>query len=312
MNKKNETNLRHIQARAKQHETKVNEILDGYSGLIKKTKIEGGVRKDEEKYIKENTEKHTEATRRLLAAEASAFAREVRNDAKELKEELIANISHPISAAVFSQLTTMRTFGIKPSRLQIENMLDLNGGNLLGLQAIDAVLTETGSQYTLQYFDVADYEADLAVLEHLAENADHFVPLDHHAAGCNVYRGENQTLKRADGQEVKTGFVWDSIALIQRNAAISSDLEKISGMVQRWSADVSTEIMNKASAAVKAEAAEQAKLEGKPVPNDPDPESTVTITDGSENGTALAREIGQETAREYSAVQALRDSHFVR
>lgn len=309
MNKLNETTLKHIVTRAKQYQGKVSEILDGYTSMMEKTKHEAAIRKDETEYISANQKKHSEATRHLLQKEQEAFASEVRNASKELKGQLIDALSQPVHVAVNQQLTLMHTFGIAPSRTQLENLIDLNGGNMLGLQAINALLTETKAPYTVKCFDVGDYERDLATLEHLAENSDHYIPTDHHSAGCDVFRGTNQTIKRYDGMEVSTGFEWDSVSLLMRSTDVSNDVKKIGDMTQRWSADVSTEIMDRASAAVKEEAAKQAEAEGKPAPADPDPVSTTTIEQAEDDATALARELGQQNAK---AVEALHAGHYVR
>ena len=311
MNKLNETTLKHIVTRAKQYQGKVSEILDGYTSMMEKTKHEAAIRKDEAEYISANQKKHSEAARRLLQKEQEAFASEVRNASKELKGQLIDALSQPVHVAVNQQLTLMHTFGIAPSRTQLENLIDLNGGNLLGLQAINALLTETKAPYTVKCFDVGDYERDLATLEHLAEHSDHYIPADHHSAGCDVFRGTNQTIKRYDGMEVSTGFEWDSVSLLMRSTDVSNDVKKIGDMTQRWSADVSTEIMDKASAAVKEEAAKQAEAEGKSVPADPDPESTVTIKQAEDDATALAREIGAERAQ-HDKVNDLIQQHYAK
>lgn len=313
MNKLNETTLKHIVTRAKQYQGKVSEILDGYTSMMEKTKHEAAIRKDEAEYISANQEKHSEATRHLLQKEQEAFASEVRNASKELKGQLIDALSQPVHVAVNQQLTLMHTFGIAPSRTQIENLVDLNGGNLLGLQAINALLTETKAPYTVKCFDVGDYERDLATLEHLAENSDHYIPTDHHAVGCDLYRGTDKVIKRYDGQEVHTGFEWDSVALLLRNTSVDNDVKRIEEMKQRWATDISTPIMDRASAAVKEEEAEQARVEGKPVPTDPDPERTATVQDTSAEteAIALARKLGQEKSGNIAAYRA-NMPHFVK
>lgn len=308
MNKQNELTLKHITTRARQYANKISEILDGYNVQMEKTKNEAKVRKDEHEFIATNQKKHSEAARRLLQKEQETFASEVRHSAEELKKQLIDSLSQPVHLAVNQQLNIMHTFGIAPSRTQLENLIDLNGGNLLGLQAINALLTETKAPYTVKCFDVGDYERDLATLEHLAENSDHYIPTDHHAVGCDVYRGTDKVIKRYDGQEVHTGFEWDSLALLLRNTSVVSDVRLIEEMAQRWSADISTPIMDAASDAVKEEAAKQAEAEGKPAPADPDPESTTTIEQAEDDATALARELGQQNAK---AVEALHAGHYV-
>lgn len=128
MNKKNELLLKGITTRAREYSAKVTDILTGYADLVEKTKREGAVRKDEEIFIAENTKKHTEATRRLLASEASAFADDVRHSAEELKDQLVQTLFRPMNVALLQRLTTMHEFGIAPSRLELETMIDQNAG----------------------------------------------------------------------------------------------------------------------------------------------------------------------------------------
>jgi len=313
MNKQNELTLKHITNRARQYANKISEILDGYNVQMEKTKNEAKIRKDESEFIATNQKKHSEATRRLLQKEQEAFASEVRHDAETLKDQLEQTLFRPLSAAFIQQITTMRTFGIAPSKMQLEILLSMNAGNLLGLKVLNALLKETNSKFTVQFYDVTDYESDLATIEHLAENSDHYIPTDHHAVGCDLYRGTDKVIKRPDGQEVHTGFEWDSVALLLRNSAVDGDVKAIESMVQRWSADVSTAIMDKASASIKAEAAEQARVEGKTAPDDPDPESTATVQDTSAEteAIALARKLGQEKSGNIAAYRA-NMPHFVK
>lgn len=311
MNKQNELTLKHITTRARQYVNKISEILDGYNVQMEKTKNEAKVRKDEHEFIATNQKKHSEAARRLLQKEQETFASEVRHDAETLKDQLEQTLFRPLSAAFIQQITTMRTFGIAPSKMQLEILLSMNGGNLLGLQAVNAMLKETNSKFTVQFYDVTDLEHDLEVIEHLAENADHFIPTDRHAIGCDLYRGTDRVVKRPDGQEVHTGFEWDSVALLLRNTSVNSDVKEIENMVQRWSADISTPIMDAASAAVKAEQVEQARVEGKTAPADHDPESTVTIEKTDDDAIALAKKIGREMAGNDAMFQQMKE-HYSR
>lgn len=309
MNKQNELTLKHITTRARQYENKISEILDGYTVQMEKTKNEAKIRKDESEFIAANQKKHSEAARRLLSKEQETFASEVRHDAETLKDQLEQTLFRPLSAAFIQQTTTMRTFGIAPSKMQLEILLAMNGGNLLGLQVVNVLLKETNSNYTVQFYDVGDLEHDLEVIEHLAENCDHYVPTDRHAIGCEVYRGTDRTVKRPDGQEVHTGFEWDSLALLLRNTSVNRDMEKIEEMSQRWAADVSTPIMDSASAAVKAEQVEQARVEGKSAPADPDPATTVTIEKTENDAIALAKKIGRENAGNDAMFQQMKERY---
>ena len=308
MNKKNELLLQGITTRARQYSAKVTDILTGYNAMVKKTREEGKIRKDEETFVAENTKKHSEAARRLLAAEASAFAADVRHSAEELKDQLVQTLFRPMNQALLQRLTVMHEFGIAPSRLELETMLDQNAGNLLGLKSIDTLLTKTKASYKLVFYDASTYENDLNVIESLARDADHFVPTEMHSAGCDVYRGQPQTIKRPDGIEAQTGATWDSIALLMRNTAITSATKKIEEMTQRWSADISTSIMDSASAAVKAEEAEQARIEGKPIPA-ADPASTATIEKRADAAIEFAREVGKQNAK---AIDTLQAGHYAR
>ena len=306
----NEMILKRIFERTRRYSEKVGDILSEYETLASKIKTEGAMRKDEETFVEENTAKHTKETRGLLAKEAALFAQDIRNDAQKLRDQLSETLFRPLNTALVAQLDTVQKFKVKPTKLQIETMIQMNGGNLLGLQAIEAVLTETKADYSLKYHGVRDYEADLAAIEHLAASADHFVPMEHHQSGCEVYRGQNQVITRQDGTEYQTGFTWNGVGLLQRNANVRADVEKIDSMVQRWTADVSTEIMDKASAVFKAKVAEQAKAEGENADNTPDPESTVSVNDGADD-TAIAATLGEQKAANSAAYNEAM-SHYMR
>lgn len=71
--------------------------------------------------------------------------------------------------------------------------------------------------------------------------------------------------------------------------------------------------MDAASDAVKKEEAEQARVEGKSAPADPDPATTVAVQDTSAEteAIALARKLGQEKSGNIAAYSA-NMPHFVK
>lgn len=310
MNKKNELLLQGIKNKAELYTKKVSDTLEGFNAMMERTKNEGAVRKDEKEYIRENSAKHTAATRAILEKTASTFASEVRNAAEELRNQLLDSLSHPVPDAVVQQLDVMSRFGIKPTKTQIENLIDLNGGNILGLEAISSVLTASGSEYKVNFHDVCDYETDLEALEHFAQAADHFVPLDHHHAGCMVYDGQQREMTRPDGTRYASGYTWDSISLIGNQTAFVSHLPELDEMTARWVADVTTVEMNEVSAKIKEEEAEAARAAGKDIPDEHDPVSTVTIEKTDDDAVRLAKSIGAEKAGNSSMAQVMRD-HYV-
>lgn len=311
MNKKNELLLQGIKSKAELYTKKVSDTLEGFNAMMERTKNEGAIRKDEKEYIRENTAKHTAATRAVLEKAASTFTSEVRDAAEELRNQLLDSLSHPVPAAVIQQLDILSKFHIKPTKTQIENLIDLNGGNILGLEAISSVLTASGSEYKVNFYDVADYEADLQTMERVAQTADHYVPLPCHHAGCMVYDGQRREMTRPDGTRYASGYTWDSVSLIGNQTAFDSHLSKIDEMTTRWVADVTTVEMNEVSAKIKEEEAEAARAAGKDIPDEHDPVSTVTIEKTDDDAIALAKKIGAERAGNGSMAQVMRD-HYVK
>ena len=311
MNKKNEYLLQGIKSKAELYTKKVSDTLEGFNAMMERTKNEGAIRKDEKEYIRENSAKHTAATRAILEKAASAFASEVRDAAQELRNQLLDSLSHPVPAAVIQQLDAMTKFHIKPSKTQVENLIDLNSGNLLGLECIASVLTANGSDYKVIFHDVSDYEADLQTLERVAQTAYGYVPLDHHHAGCMLYDGQQREMTRPDGTRYASGYTWDSVSIIGNKTAFESYLSEIDEMTTRWVADVSSVEMNEVSAKIKEEEAEAARAAGKDIPDEPDPVSTVSIQKTDDDAVRLAKSIGAEKAGDSSMAQVMRD-HYVK
>ena len=314
MNAKNKQIIESILHRCKQYDVKVDAILSHYADKMKETETQ--VRHYKEEYAKtviaEQQKKLVSDARRLLEAEYEEFVSDTRRDAEELRSQLMVHFMRPCKDTFIQQLQIIKDFGIKPSRIQLEVLIEMNNGNSLGLQSLAAVLETNKSDYAIKFTAMEQYENDLETIERLCRNADHFVPHDQHSAGCAVYRGQPITYYRTDGSTYENGATWDSISLISCNAAMNSAVSEIEAMRDRWAADVSTEIMDRASAEFAKERAQESADMGLKLPEEPDPVSSTSIEPSKNHVIEIAKSIGRETAAGKAAAAAIKDSGHIK
>ncbi len=304
MNAKNRIIIEKIILRAKSYSGKVQSILDTYSAENSKI-LETSKRYKEEfgqSFISQHKPELVRKTRLALDQAQKTFAEDTRHDAEDLKNELQLHFMRPLKDDFHKALSVMNDFGVKPSRIMLETLLEQNNGNSLGLMALEAVLEKNGSNFRIGHNEPEQFEKDLESVEKLVKSSDHFAPHEAHSAACDVWKGEKVVYYRPDGTQYTTGTEWDSISILAQNASMNDAVRRIEEMKDRWTADISTEIMDAVSETLKENERAEAKARGETYSPTPDPESTTKVDDVTRDAINVAKELGRDSAKKNAPI----------
>lgn len=184
-----------------------------------------------------------EAWDRLLTEEKARLAADVRTRTAAAQKQLSTAIGEQIPALrtelieqlrtvpnsfFIDQLKNFQTFGLQPSELDCQAMLEVNAGNLTGLKMMNKMLENVKSPFRVTGSVSTDFEKDLTSLERFASRDQLFVPdtLLHDAVEC------------FGGMDRGMGYRWDTISLLTASAFVKGFLEDIDQMEGRWSGEI--------------------------------------------------------------------------
>lgn len=144
--------------------------LLGYQTAAEEIEKTATMRIDREEYTAEHqAEAKAKAAHEISEAQA-AFSKTVRHEIGNLRNELsITAMDYP--PAHFEKLVNAYlTYGIQPTKTEIQYLLDYNNGCRLGLQILNVMLEKTGTPYRIAFTPFEAYDEDL---QRLADIADH-------------------------------------------------------------------------------------------------------------------------------------------
>lgn len=166
--------------------------------------------------------------RQSIESAKELFNKTVKTEIGELSKELGSHTMSRPSPALLDNLRTFRDFNLQPSKSDISALLEMAGGNTLGLRAVNAVLKATKSPLRVDFPDTEVFEKDLEALEKLTVNC--WTPIDYHSEGVSIFGG----LPREDFP----GFSWDSVSLLTSRAIFESQIKGLDVMSGRWVNDI--------------------------------------------------------------------------
>lgn len=271
-------------------------ILDAFTGKVKRISDEAKAYKDEKQYVAMHSEIARRDAQDALNAEESRFRSAVRDARASLESELDKAISAPVPSAFTERLAFYRTAQITPGRTEAAAMLKLAGKSLLAVNALGKLLDDTSSPVRVDAPSVADFEADVETLRQMEEAPLHHAALDHHADMSEVLKGSPMPTRTADGWQ-NIGEMWDGLPLLMLAQGVRGKLDRLQERADVWSADVSSELRERESAAVAAAKKDIAEITGEDY-NDEEPASTVTISDAADDAAIeTARELGHQNIK---------------
>ena len=296
MNIKARNLINTIADRALAYSKHVSSIFSEYEEDMSQVKRDSANYKPEyaQKLVEEKRQQFAKATKAALKRDCDTFREKTAEDIEKVRDMLLDVLAKPVPSILLNHLDVYQRYGISPSKSQIDTLLTLNQGSQLGLMAIQSVLKKNGSPYSISFIGVDQFEQDLDRLEKLAFDADHLVPLENFHAGCEVYKDDKVTIRRADGSEYNDGSNWDRIALNARQGEFFALAESLSEMANNWCDGVTNASINEASEKFIAEEKATAEENGEEF-DDPTPTPTTSVEESGSGAIELARQLGRES-----------------
>ena len=230
MNRKNKISFERIQGAVSSYQSSVTEALLHFRQADAQAKEDSKQYVDAEgRYQAQRTELVNTARQSIESAK-ELFNKTVKTEIGELSKELGSHTMNRPSPALLDNLRTFRDFNLQPSKSDISAMLEMAGGNTLGLRAINSVLKATKSPLRVVFPDTETFEKDLEALEKLTDESAVWTPIDFHHEGCAIYGGQPRPNY--------PGSTWGNTSLTIARAAYESQLKGLSDMSGRWVNDI--------------------------------------------------------------------------
>ena len=230
MNRKNKNSFERIQGAVSSYQSSVKEALFRFRQADAQAKEDSRQYVDAEgRYQAQRTELVNTARQSIESAK-ELFNKTLKTEIGELSKELGSHTMNRPSPALLDNLRTFRDFNLQPSKSDISALLEMAGGNTLGLRAVNAVLKATKSPLRVDFPDTETFEKDLEALEKLTDESAVWTPIDFHHEACAVYGGQPRPNY--------PGITWGNTSLTIARAAYESQLKGLSDMSKRWVNDV--------------------------------------------------------------------------
>ena len=230
MNRKNKNSFERIQGAVSSYQSSVKEALFRFRQADTQAKEDSKQYVDAEgRYQAQRTELVNTARQSIESAK-ELFNKTVKTEIGELSRELGSHTMNRPSPALLDNLRTFRDFNLQPSKSDISALLEMAGGNTLGLRAINSVLKATKSPLRVVFPDTETFEKDLEALEKLTDESAVWTPIDFHHEGCAIYGGQPRPNY--------PGSTWGNTSLTIARAAYESQLKGLSDMSGRWVNDI--------------------------------------------------------------------------
>ena len=230
MNRKNKNSFERIQGAVSSYQSSVKEALFRFRQADTQAKEDSKQYVDAEgRYQAQRTELVNTARQSIESAK-ELFNKTVKTEIGELSRELGSHTMNRPSPALLDNLRTFRDFNLQPSKSDISALLEMAGGNTLGLRAINSVLKATKSPLRVDFPDTETFEKDLEALEKLTDESAVWTPIDFHHEGCAIYGGQPRPNY--------PGSTWGNTSLTIARAAYESQLKGLSDMSGRWVNDI--------------------------------------------------------------------------
>lgn len=206
-------------------------VLDSFSKKEQQAREDSKMYKDENSRYKTALESLTAEARAQLDRKREEFTDAVANEVETLHKEMLSLAAERTNPAYCDLLRCFADFNIQPAKTQIEGLLQMNSGNILGLDMLNNALKKTGSTFRIENTGFAELEKDLENLSRLGELAKNYSPIENHSQLCKLYVGT----PRLGANGADTGSSWDSVSLIVQRGSFENAIKSLDEMSKRWS-----------------------------------------------------------------------------
>ena len=237
--KKIESSFAALQASADTFKNAVRLAFKQYQTADNLAKQQSREFKDENAKYESARSAAASTTRATVGMIERSFTDTVRREAGTLRNELKSLTQTEPAPELLNALRTYRDYHIQPSRTELDHLLELSNSAPLALQAIQNVLRDVGSPFSLDFVTVAEREKDLVFLDKLSQGGFHWSPQNAHSQACRVWESEP-----IPGQP---GRNYDNMSLIIARSAFEDNLKTLAGMVPRWTENAAPKVVEKSS-----------------------------------------------------------------
>jgi hypothetical protein len=285
--------------------------------------------KDEKRILADKRTKLASKAREEITHQGAELGEVAARCARDLNECVQDHLRHPIPAATEKLLAMYSGYNLKLSYSEVEALLTVNGGHILGLRAINAMLKETGSKYKVNFIPLETYEKDVSDLARFAMLAEYepAIPVEYLPEAVLIFGGQKETeivpkqanpdkndynatgdtlrvnelVKAAhvhriiNGQVVETQQDMDFIYLNAASVAFGDLNERITGNSEKGKTGMAQYWA--------ADIGHTVDDIGYTDDTTPDPVSGTKIEDATTPGEELGHEMGEEAAKHNSPVQ---------
>ena len=232
MNRNAKTAFTTIQGAATAYRAAVAEILVKYRDADERAKLDAAKYKDEQTIYAEKHSALVADARQQLDAARDKLGEIVKGEVDTLRGVLKDHVCIRPGNLFSDALRCYVDYDLQPTATEIEAMMELNGGTMLGLRMMNAALEKVHSDFRIEYTDATAFERDISNLCGLAERALCYAPEGCHHEICQLY---------ADSPRLRGGFdlgeKWSSTSLITQKMIFESAVDGLDAMSERWSAE---------------------------------------------------------------------------
>lgn len=248
--------FKNLQAELKSYQSTVSSVLTDFAKERENARQYASKFKDEDAIFADKMRECIPNVRNRLSSVNADFAGKIRVLHTEMENSLLDALCKPQGQAFLRLLDVYEQHGLLPSKTELNALVTLNEGNLVGFRLINNLLKLVESKYRIQCPEVETLEKTLEDLQHLAEELE-LMPTfslarlregrevfgrfgvkttvaDAHISSTCISEPAPVLRKDADGNIKTTGQKWDDIGLAI-NASIFDGLpDRINNIASPW------------------------------------------------------------------------------
>lgn len=228
-----------LQASADAFKNAVTIALEQFQTADNLAKQQSRAFKDENGRYESARSAAASTTRATVGMLERSFTDTVKSEAGTLRNELKSLTQTEPAPELLNALRTYRDYHVQPSRTELDHLLELANNSPLALQAIQNVLKDVDSPFSLDFVTVAEREKDLVFLDKLSQGGFHWSPENAHSQACRVW--ETEPIPGQPGRN------FDNTSLILARSAFEDNLKTLAGMVPRWTENAAPQVVEKPS-----------------------------------------------------------------
>ena len=230
MNLSTNKSFRAVQGAVSAYQTSITNALNKYKVGVDRATTESKQYKSENEYLMEKKTACAETARAEIGSARETLKSTVQGEIDNLKSELADHLAMRPNNAFLDTLRVYKDYGLEPSRMEIEGLVKLNGGAMLGYRALNKTLDDAHSRYRVDIPTVDDYEGDIDLLESIS-SAPLWCDTDHFHELVDLFDG-------AQREGEIHGITWDRTGLLLSRGDFDSKVKSLPDMEVRWNTTV--------------------------------------------------------------------------